>query len=192
MAAFGLRNAVFALGDTFLEVVSPVQPDAAAGRWLERRGGDCGYMAMFEIDDLAAARHRAGELGLREVFEIDLPDMAEVHLHPTDVGGAIVALSRPRPAGSWRWGGPDWRRRSSPERLAGITVSVPDPEATARRWGTVLGAEDPGRLGVRFETGDGNAGIVEIALAGPRDATVDLGRIRVSCATRADLAAGGA
>ncbi len=39
---FGLRNAVFALGDTFLEVVSPVEPDTAAGRLLERHGGDCG------------------------------------------------------------------------------------------------------------------------------------------------------
>src|SRR5947209_3089065 len=35
---FGLRNAVFALGDTFLEVVSPVRSDAAAARQLERRG----------------------------------------------------------------------------------------------------------------------------------------------------------
>ena len=39
---FGLRNAVFALGDTFLEVVSPVQENTAAGRLIERRGGDCG------------------------------------------------------------------------------------------------------------------------------------------------------
>lgn len=44
---FGLRNAVFALEDTFLEVVSPVRSDTAAGWLLERRGGDCGYMLMF-------------------------------------------------------------------------------------------------------------------------------------------------
>ena len=29
---FGLINAVFPVGDTFVEVVSPVQPDTAAGR----------------------------------------------------------------------------------------------------------------------------------------------------------------
>ena len=40
---FGLRNAVFALRDSFLEVVSPIRPDTSAGRLLDRRGGDCGY-----------------------------------------------------------------------------------------------------------------------------------------------------
>jgi Glyoxalase-like domain len=69
VAHFGLRNAVFALGDTFLEVVSPVAEDTAAGRWIERRGGDCGYMLMFQVGDVEAARARAGELAVREVFE---------------------------------------------------------------------------------------------------------------------------
>src|ERR1700735_2390951 len=55
---FGLRNAVFALGDTFLEVVSPVTEGTAAGRLLDRRGGDCGYMVMVQVTDLPAARER--------------------------------------------------------------------------------------------------------------------------------------
>ena len=37
---FGLANVVFALGDCFLEVVSPTRADTAAGRYLERHGGD--------------------------------------------------------------------------------------------------------------------------------------------------------
>src|SRR5437763_3304913 len=102
---FGLRNAVFALGDTFLEVVSPVQDDTAAGRLLERRGGDCGYMLMFQVEDLAAARERARAEGIREVFEVSREDMSEVHLHPAGMRGAIVSLSRPEPPESWRWGG---------------------------------------------------------------------------------------
>ena len=61
---FGLENAVWAVGDTFLEVVSPVQDGTAAGRLLERRGvGECGYMVMFQVDDLdagARAGHRGG------------------------------------------------------------------------------------------------------------------------------------
>jgi hypothetical protein len=40
VGSFGLENAVMALGDTFVEVVSPVKPDTAARRHLERRGGD--------------------------------------------------------------------------------------------------------------------------------------------------------
>ena len=92
---FGLRNAVFALGDTFLEVVSPIRPDASAARLLERRGGDAGYMLMFQVEDLDAARRRAHEAQVREVLAISLDDIAEVHLHPADMRGAIVSLSRP-------------------------------------------------------------------------------------------------
>ncbi|MGK2954059.1 MAG: hypothetical protein ACSLFI_00040 [Solirubrobacterales bacterium] len=39
---FGLRNAVFAIGDTFLEMVSPIREATDVGRLLDRRGGDCG------------------------------------------------------------------------------------------------------------------------------------------------------
>jgi hypothetical protein len=51
---FGLTNAVFEVGDTFVEVVAPARPDTTAGRYLERRGGDGGYMAIFQVPDLAA------------------------------------------------------------------------------------------------------------------------------------------
>jgi hypothetical protein len=46
VAEFGLRNALFPVGDQFLEVVSPTQPGTTAGRLLERRGGDGGYMVI--------------------------------------------------------------------------------------------------------------------------------------------------
>ena len=35
---FGLENSVFAAGETFIEVVSPVKPGTTAGRYLEKRG----------------------------------------------------------------------------------------------------------------------------------------------------------
>jgi Glyoxalase-like domain len=162
---FGLRNAVFALGDTFLEVVSPVRPNTAAGRLLERRGGDCGYMLMLQLGDLDAARRRVRELGIREVFEVSLEDIAEVHLHPADMRGAIVSLSSPRPPETWRWGGPDWSRRSAPVRVAGATVAVADPSDVARRWERVLGAA-PSTAGIRFVAEEAERGPVEITLAG--------------------------
>lgn len=40
--SFGLQNVVMALGDTFLEVISPVKEGTTAGRLLERRNGDGG------------------------------------------------------------------------------------------------------------------------------------------------------
>src|SRR3954452_25171259 len=62
---FGLANAVYALGDQFIEVISPKQDGTAAGRWLERHGGDGGYMLIFPLDDLQGARARGRGLGGR-------------------------------------------------------------------------------------------------------------------------------
>src|SRR3954453_24248620 len=77
---FGLANAVYALGDTFIEVVTPTRPDTAAGRYLDRRGGDCGYMAMFELDDEEATRKRLGPLGVWGGGGTSHGDIAVFHL----------------------------------------------------------------------------------------------------------------
>lgn len=157
---FGLENSVFAIGDQFLEVVSPVQGDTAAGRLIERRGGDCGYMAMFQVEDVAVARQRAGDLGVREVFEVSLDDITEAHLHPVDMRGAIVSVSQPEPAGEWRWGGPGWRERAVSGEISGLTVAVADPDAVRERWQGVIGGELP----VEFVADADEKGIVEIRI----------------------------
>lgn len=176
VAHFGLRNAVFALGDTFLEVVSPTREGTAAGRLLERRGSDCGYMLMFQVDDLAAARRRVAEAGIREVFEVSLDDVAEVHLHPSDMRGAIVSLTQPQPPESWRWGGPDWQARSAPLAVVGATLALPDPDPTEDRWGQVIGAA-PAEAGVEFNHEEADRGLVEILIDG-RDADFELAGVR--------------
>jgi hypothetical protein len=184
---FGLKNVVFALGDCFLELVSPTRPETAAGRYLSRRGGDGGYMVIFDLEDLEGARSRALELEVRTVWQIDLPDISGTHLHPADMRGAIVSLDRSRPYGTWRWGGPSWTGTTgagAPGRLAGITIAVADPEAVAARWGEVLGVSVSGGLPeggapvlrvdggeVRFEAAaDERAeGLVEITLELPHE-----------------------
>jgi Glyoxalase-like domain len=201
VGAFGLANVVFALGDCFLEIISPTQPDTAAGRWLERHGGDGGYMAIFDIEDLEGARARAAEEGARTVWQIDLPEISGTHLHPADMKGAIVSLDRSDPYGSWLWGGPEWTGRAgtgAPGHLAGITVAVADPAATAAKWGAVLGlapdaadGADRPRLEtdggeVRFERADDERaeGIVEIAVELPGELPggreqIEFGGVRV-------------
>jgi hypothetical protein len=148
VAYFGLSNAVMPLGDTFVEVVSPVQENTAAGRFLDRRG-DGAYMAMFQIDDLAGARNRAAALGVREVWAGDFDDISAVHLHPADIGAAIVSLDRPVPPESWRWGGP-WHPHGD-ALTTGLTLSARDPEALGARWREVLGRLelDGGQVDVR-------------------------------------------
>jgi hypothetical protein len=170
VAMFGLANAVFAIGDCFIEVVSPVGPGTAAGRYLERRGGDGGYMVMFDLEDLEAARGRVAAAGVRVVWQIDLPDISGSHLHPADTQGAIVSLDGSRPYGSWRWGGPQWtgrRGEGAAGRLAGVTLAVADPAAVAARWSELLGVgvddESPGEPALELD-----GGVVRFTPAGGR------------------------
>ena len=190
---FGLRNAVYALGDTFVEIVSPQQPDTAAGRYLDRRGGDCGYMTMFEVADADATRARLGDLGVRVVWETVHENITDLHLHPKDLGGAIVALDVTAPVGSWRWGGPSWAGTIpsyGAGGLCGLTVAAVDPEATARRWAAVLDVPSEPRSALRLAGGvqqvtfvpaDGAAaeGLVgiDVAAHGPEDER-DIGGVR--------------
>jgi hypothetical protein len=142
VAEFGLTNAVMALGDQFLEVVSPFRADATAARYLERRHGDGGYMVILQSDDLDADRQRLAQAGVRIVWEIAFDDIATIHLHPRDVGGAIVSLDRPIPAASWRWAGPGWEekgRRAETRAILGVEIQSDEPQALAARWGEVLG-----------------------------------------------------
>jgi hypothetical protein len=160
IAHFGLANAVYALGDTFVEVISPVESDTAAGRQLDRLGGDGGYMCMFELADVDAVRRRIAECGVRVVHDTTNDDIVDLHLHPRDVPGAIVALDVTDPVGSWRWAGPDWSPATATPGigLRGLTVAVRDPEATAALWARLLGVDvsdrvlslDGGRQRVNF------------------------------------------
>jgi hypothetical protein len=192
---FGLENSVFAAGDTFIEVVSPVKPGTTAGRYLEKRGGDSGYMAIFQVDDVNAARSRIADAGIRVVWKIDLPDMAGTHLHPKDVPGAIVSIDWADPPDSWRWAGPEWTGKAAKSRegaIKAITVEVPDPAGSAARWSAALGVamtrEERGAIvdlgdagqALRFVPLGSNpeGGITEVVLAGDSAVDSEIGGVR--------------
>jgi hypothetical protein len=141
VSEFGLANAVFEAGDTFVEVVTPIEESTTAGRYLERRGGDGGYMAIFQVPDLDQARRLVDALGVRVVWKADLSDIACTHLHPKDVPGAIVSLDWAHPPGSWRWAGPRWTGGAPDHHqggITGLTIEVNDPSFAAARWAAVL------------------------------------------------------
>lgn len=145
VGAFGLDNAVFVFGDQFIEIVSPLRDGTAGGRALQRRG-DSGYMLLLQTDDLRRDRERFRALGVREIWSAEHDDIAAVHLHPKDIGGAIVSVDRPLPAASWRWGGPGWRMqdgRRGAQRIVGVTLEADDPRAMSRRWAEVFDLAAP-------------------------------------------------
>jgi hypothetical protein len=167
---FGLENAVMPIGDTFLEVVSPVLADTTAGRFLARRG-DSGYMVIFETSQLAEDRTRVEALGARVVWEVVLNDISTIHLHPRDTGGAIVSLDQPNPAGEWRWGGPEWRayaRTHRVRRIVSAEVEARDPGTMAAHWSVLLALPKPSEDGGARRVALRDGGELRFVPAGPR------------------------
>jgi hypothetical protein len=143
VATFGLRNALFPIGDQLLEVVSPTEPGTTAGRQLDRRGGDSGYMVILEVDDLAPLRERFAAHGARIVYEAAADGIVGLHLHPADVGGAILSVDRADTWGEWPWAGPEWRdhvRRDRVSEVLAVVIEANEPTAMADRWAQLLDA----------------------------------------------------
>lgn len=138
---FGLHNALFPIGDQFLEVVAPTQEGTTAGRLLDKRGGDGGYMAIFQTDDVQGARDRLAQHGIRLIYEAKAEGMLGLHLHPKDVGGAIVSVDWSEQPAEWLWAGTEWRdhvRTDVVDAVVGLEIQDDDPAETARRWAAVL------------------------------------------------------
>ena len=179
VAEFGLRNVLFPVGHDFLEVVSPVVPDTTAGRLMDRRGGDCGYMVLLQVDDLPAMRRRLGEMGARIVFEAVAEGIHGLHVHPRDIGGAILSVDRTGPPcgpDDWPWAGPQWRDHvtDSVSSLTAVDIAAEDPAAMARRWAELLGPDrlngttvvlDSGEIRFVPVTGGRGEGVIALEMA---------------------------
>jgi hypothetical protein len=145
VATFGLENAVLPVGSQFIEVVAPTREGTAGGRYLERRGGDGGYMVILQCDDHAPRKARVDELGVRKVVEHDEPGYRIMQLHPQDTRGSFlevdVQIGGEELDGPWVPAGPAWQQARRTERVAGIAaaeIQSPEPDAVAARWSELL------------------------------------------------------
>ena len=143
---FGLENALFPIGNQLLEVVAPIQDNTAGGRYLDRRGGDGGYMVITQCDDHPPRRQRVNDLGVRIVHDTSSDQFINMQLHPRDTGGTFFEIDQQLGSaalerdGPWHPAGPDWQAGQRLDRVTGITaaeVQCDDPEDVARRWSEV-------------------------------------------------------
>jgi hypothetical protein len=143
---FGLENALFPIGNQLLEVVAPTQEMTAGGRYLERRGGDGGYMVITQCDDHEPRRARVAELGIRIVTDHDGSEFRNMQLHPRDTGGSFFEIDEQLgenahdPDGAWHPAGPDWQRAKVLDRVSGISAAemqCDDPGAIAEKWSQI-------------------------------------------------------
>jgi Glyoxalase-like domain len=163
VAEFGLENHVFALGNQFLELVSPVTHAAPVWRFLQKRGRDAaGYMVVLEVDSVDPYRARAETLRLRVVLDSESETWGTLHLHPRDMG-SLMSVDRDK-GGDWTPAGPDWQNQPAASAIAGIAgvrIATSDPIALASRWATFL--DIPHSSGVELRLNQGTIEFVPAA-----------------------------
>ena len=141
---FGLENAVMPLGTDFLEVVSPIEENTSAGRYLQKRGGDGGYMVIIQVDDFDKTKSLVHDNEIEIVWDTDLPEAKAIHLHPKQMGGAIVSLDWMNPKESWKWAGPEWNKYITDDikGIDGVEIQANNPEEMFNRWKDILDASN--------------------------------------------------
>lgn len=154
VGVFGLVNAVMPVGGDFLEIVQPVKGDASALRYLHRRGGDAGYMLIFQAPDALAHRDRLAARGIRLIARHDTPQYTFTHFHPGDFNGVLTSIdtegdgtSWREPMGKWPPAGKIWKEHLAPDDILGIAgaaVQFKDPPAIAQSWSELLSARREG------------------------------------------------
>ncbi len=145
VAPYGLENALIPIGSDFLEVVSPLHEDTAAGRFISRSRGHGGYMAIFQASDPRRRQAHAETIGVRTAHEIEREAYQSVQLHPRDCRAAFIELGHSAGGdermGTWWPAGPHWKdfvRTSETIKMLGIELESPTPKELAAHWSNIL------------------------------------------------------
>ncbi len=160
---FGLENAILPVGNSFLEVVAPIQEQTAAERYLKRRKGNGGYMVITQCDDLQPRQQHVDKLGIRLVHQMDYEGFQGFQMHPQDTGGAIFEIDWnegfEQPDGPW-WpaGGTNWKPSKRTEVVSAfqsVELQSEDPFKLSQRWSEIaqipLETNDQGQPLLPFE-----------------------------------------
>ena len=149
-ASFGLENVLLPMGTFFIEIVSPVQVGTAAGRYLDKRSGDGGYMTIFDSDEIDWFRAHIAANGVREAAFLQYEGFNALQMHPRDTGGPLLEINRTvgggALSGNYHPAGCRWRehvRTSRVRGLLGVEIQSKTPETLARRWASILNRDDP-------------------------------------------------
>lgn len=145
VAVFGLENAVFPVGNQFLEVVAPTREGTAGGRYLDRRQGNGGYMVILQSEDQARYKRRAAELNIRKALEHDEPEFHVMQLHPRDTGGCFLEIDQQigseKPEDPWHPAGRSWQSAVRTEVVRGIAaaeIQTPNQAELSERWAQIM------------------------------------------------------
>jgi len=155
---FGLSNALMAFQETFIEVISPIQEGTTAGRLLEKKDGDCGYMVLFQTDQLAIPKKHLELSSVEIILDAQVEESKLIHLHPKQLG-TIVSVDEMNPKDNWVWAGPNYKSCQGSElvtKVMGVELQSADPEKRAKIWASTFNRDllpDSGTFRIKLEQG---------------------------------------
>ena len=145
VAKYGLHNALLPIGNSFVEIVAPTKDNTAAGRYLDRRKGDGGYMVILDTDELEQWQRHVDAIGVRVAARLASDGYRGLQLHPRDTGGALLEIN-------WSDGGAEldaayhpagrgWHayvRTTVVKAISGAELQSDRPERLAAKWSEIL------------------------------------------------------
>lgn len=98
----GVREAMLQVSDDAaaaqIQLLAPLHPDSAIGRFLDRSGPGIQQLA-YRVDDIDAVARTLQERGIRLLYDAPRRGTAGARvnfIHPKDAGGVLVELFEPR------------------------------------------------------------------------------------------------
>jgi len=95
----GVEEAMLPIGGSFVQLLQPLDPETAVGRFLERRGEGLHHIA-FAVPDIEAALDHLAKQGVRLVDESPRPGGGGARIafvHPKELAGTLIELVEPAP-----------------------------------------------------------------------------------------------
>ena len=93
----GVEAVLLDVGDGPVELLRPLGPDTAVGRFLEKSGPGLHHVA-YAVENIDAALERAREAGLRLIDtepREGIRDSRVAFLHPRSTGGVLTEIVEP-------------------------------------------------------------------------------------------------
>jgi methylmalonyl-CoA/ethylmalonyl-CoA epimerase len=94
----GVEAVLLGVGDSHVELLRPLGPDTAVGKFLERRGPGLHHVA-YGTDDIDSALDAVRGAGLRLIDErprTGIRGSRVAFLHPKSTGGVLTELVEPQ------------------------------------------------------------------------------------------------
>jgi methylmalonyl-CoA epimerase len=95
--AQGVEAVLLDVGESHVELLAPLAPDTAVGRFLASRGPGLHHVA-YRVADIEAALARLREQGLRLIDEtprVGIRDSRVAFVHPQSAGGVLTEIVQP-------------------------------------------------------------------------------------------------